>query len=280
MDAIEIVKQGDAVNRGAKGKGGRRWAPSNTPLSDAQSDLAADWVPYAKKYAKQCSENCPYLHAEFLSDFMFALIDAARNFDPEKNVKFFTYLKWHLKSARNAVLKRNKPKGYRASIRDLPEPKIVGIDSTQHSAAYDEDRDVEAPQIARQRMRLLKEPFLTIVREYYFSGKSFVELAQEWGKSPRMIRRLHKLAIDVMRGDAPASRLDGYDHVMPSPDNCFGRWLRKARQHRRMSQRQLGDMVHKTQGYISHIEQGLRPGSRDVQDALTSILGSGAGIED
>ncbi len=280
MDASEIVKPGDAVNRGAKGKGGRKWVPSNTPLTDQQSAMAAEWLPYAKKYAKQCSQNCPNLHNDFLSEFMMALIDAARNFDPDKKVKFYTYMKWHLRSARNAVLKRNKPRGYRASIRGLAEPKIVDFDHTSCSVDPVDPEAFDVVQVAQDKIKLLPEPFLSIVREFYFSGKSFVDLAEEWGKSPRLIRRLHKMAIDVMRGDLSASKLVGYEHVMPSSDNCFGRWLRKEREHRRMSQRQLGGMVDKTQGYISHIEQGIRPGSRTVQNAIMNILGSGTGIED
>ncbi len=52
----------------------------------------------------------------------------------------------------------------------------------------------------------------------------------------------------------------------------YGDWMRRARRAKALTQRELGERVGATDGYVSHIEQGLRVPSLEMAVALAQAL--------
>ncbi len=66
------------------------------PLDDKRRDLAAKYVPLALSIARKFSVNWSWMKDELESAALVALVEAARTFDPGRNVKFSTFLRKRL----------------------------------------------------------------------------------------------------------------------------------------------------------------------------------------
>lgn len=66
------------------------------PLDDKRRDLAAKYVPLALSIARKFSVNWSWMKDEMESAALVALVEAARTFDPDRNVKFSTFLRKRL----------------------------------------------------------------------------------------------------------------------------------------------------------------------------------------
>jgi len=73
--------------------------PAQEPLDESRRELAARYVPLALSIARKFSYGWSWLRDEMESAALVALVEAARNFDSARNVKFSTFLRKRLVGA-------------------------------------------------------------------------------------------------------------------------------------------------------------------------------------
>ena len=66
-------------------------ARAKSPLSTSQQELAAKYLPMARALSRPFKDRFPDSWEEFDSAACLALVEAARAFDPDRDVKFSTF---------------------------------------------------------------------------------------------------------------------------------------------------------------------------------------------
>jgi RNA polymerase sigma factor (sigma-70 family) len=179
-------------------------------MDRGQQALAAQWIDMAYGHARLWARRRPLLRDEFVSGAMFALVEAARNFDPALNKAFYTYLKWHLRHARKEVLRAHVPKGYRitgclrfnAEALARRRPALVEWDPRKDGAVgadHPEFADVEMREWVEHHLAHLGDRHANVCVQMYWYGRFAQEVADELGCTRREVLAIHDEALEALR---------------------------------------------------------------------------------
>ena len=94
---------------------------SRTPLTEAQKRLALRYIPMAKALAKPLKRSWPMERDELDSAAMLALVQAAKSFDPSRNVKFATFARYRIWGAPRDVQRGLIAAGWRGDTENAPK---------------------------------------------------------------------------------------------------------------------------------------------------------------
>ena len=168
----------------------RKYRNDTQPLTEDQRELACRYLPLARKLAKPLKSMFIQWKDEFDSAACLALVEAARSYDPSRNIRFAPDVV--------TLTPFNEEHG---SVLVAVVPPPVGtetddIDSIEHV------------------LRKLPERHATVCRLHYLYGKTQAEIGEALGCSQSEITRLHRKSLELLsdpydaegRANKPARR--------------------------------------------------------------------------
>lgn len=169
-------------------------------------------------------------HEDLIQAGFLGFLAAVDAFDPESGYKFTTYLARHLKTAFSEA-------GYARGEKRLRDP-LNWCDSLDRPIRTDEESSetlnmvlpdpTAAQAFENAENRVLSEEMHTALSRamvrlsadqraaitgLYFDGKSVLDLAEECGVSPNVIRYREQVALQAMRRSSAAPQLAAYLRV-------------------------------------------------------------------
>ncbi len=174
------------------------------PLTDAQRELAARFLPLARSLAKPLKLIFTQWKDEFESAACMALVEAARSFDPSRNIKFATFARFRIRGALVDVGRGMGLSGWEGSEDEAPGLVSLTPYNEEHGSVLiavspppvgAEFEDVDAVE---NWLKKLPRRHATVCRQYYLHGKTQAEIAGELGCSQAEVTRLHKKAIEFL----------------------------------------------------------------------------------
>ena len=181
----------------------RKYRSKREQLSPEQQELASRFVPLARGMAKPLKLMYPYWRDEFESAACLALVEAARSYDPRKNIRFATFARFRIRGrlmdvGRAMMLVGLEDQEYQPEMVPLTpfneEHGKVLVANEPPNVGW----DVDAVDAVEHWLKKLPERHATVCRLYYLHGKSQAEIAEACGCSQSEITRLHKRAIDML----------------------------------------------------------------------------------
>jgi RNA polymerase sigma factor (sigma-70 family) len=173
------------------------------PLTEEQQELAARFLPLARALAKPLKEIFTQWKHEFESAACLALVEAARSFDPSRNIRFATFARYRIRGALVDVGRGMELDGW-----DDPDeaPGLVSLTpfSEEHGnvliavkppAVGSELEDIDAVE---HMLRKLPKKHATVCRLHYLYGKTQAEIAATLDCSQAEVTRLHKKALEFL----------------------------------------------------------------------------------
>ena len=176
------------------------------PLTAAQQGLALKYLPLARSLAKPYKLAWPTHRDEFESAACCAAVEAAGTFDPDRGVKFSTFLHHRVWGSMRDVQRSLVALGWRCDpahaplLTSLPKDpegrgRVLGADSDGPVGAEFDDRDaVEA------MLRALPEKHARACRLIYLDGRSQHQAADALGMSQSRLSALHREAMGILNG--------------------------------------------------------------------------------
>ncbi len=139
-------------------------------------------------------------------ELYFAFLEAVKAYDPEKNLKFVTYLEFHIKNTVNraaGICGRNEPLNQAESL-DKPVPGTEDI--TLAEMISDEKNNIlkiikghTDSEIIRNETQKLHGKQKITVMFYYFDNKSDAEIAQDIGTTASNVFQIRRRALSNLR---------------------------------------------------------------------------------
>lgn len=205
----------------------RKYRRRGDRLTERQQALASRFLPMARGMAKPLKLMYPYWRDEFESASCLALVEAARSFDPCKNIRFATFARFRIRGALRDVGRAMVLAGW---AKDEDQPGVVSL------TPYNEEHGkvlvaVEPPPVGEEVddideveywFRKLPKRHALVCRLYYLYGKSQAEIAVAFGCSQSEITRLHRKSLDLLSDPyiKPAIKLNVWDQN--SGERTFG----------------------------------------------------------
>ena len=173
-------------------------------LTAEQQQLAAQWLPYAIKKAREHSQWGPLrgydLYDDLFSAGQFACCNAALNFDPSLGFKFSTYVC----NSINREIRKEAAKRLGATL-----PKCIGImndgssdlpNFVEHEPAKDESiEESDDSDTVRMLMKSLRPLDKFIIECYYYKGLKHRQIAELLNVQRQYIHQLLHKALKRMR---------------------------------------------------------------------------------
>lgn len=178
----------------------RKYRSGHDRLTPAQQDLASKYMPLARTMSKPLKQLYPYWRDEYESAACLALVEAARSFDPTRNIRFSTFARLRIRGAlidvsQSMILPgfedQPRPPGTVALTPFMEEHGAVLV-ATQPPPVGDEVDDIDAVE---HWLRRLPSRQAAICRLYYVYGKTQTEIAATLGCSQSEVTRLHRKSI-------------------------------------------------------------------------------------
>jgi RNA polymerase sigma factor (sigma-70 family) len=173
------------------------------PLDEAQRELAARFLPLARALARPLKEMFAQWRDEFESAACLALVEAARSFDPSRNIQFATFARFRIRGALVDVGRQMSLAGWED---DENGPGAVSLTpySEEHGQvliAFKPPRigtefdDIDAVE---HMLKKLPKKHATVCRLQYLYGKTQSEIAAVLGCSQTEVTRLHLKALEFL----------------------------------------------------------------------------------
>ncbi len=161
-----------------------------TPLTSAQSELAAKYIPLAKRMARRFRSVFPRERPDFRSAAFYGLCLAAGTFDPAVGINFGRWAPYWINGA---ML------NHRTKCRKQPPHDMLGevLDPSRPVAARDDDRDQVLDLIRR-----LPGKHRHLCRLLYLDGLDRREAGRVMGLSKSRVSTLHDEAMALLKGAA------------------------------------------------------------------------------
>ena len=186
-----------------------------SPMTAAQQNLAARYLPMALSIAKPLKKAFPKLEADFNSAAQFALCEAAQSFDPLRNVKFGTFARYRIWGALRDVARLDIAKGYRWK-KKAAFPKINYLCENNYSYYWDGyDTDIalltnvdpedsveygfEVRDFAETALANLPPRHQAIMRAIYVDGISHRKAALRFDLSNSRVSGIVNESIDLIQ---------------------------------------------------------------------------------
>lgn len=196
---------------GPRAAGSRRGPPRGPrspglPLTDEQRDLAERFLPLARKLAHPFKARFPRMEDEFDSAACLALVEAARLYDPSRNLRFVTFAWQRIRGRLLDAQREMGPRGWASGLEDAP--RLVSLTAQNQEdgrmlVAHQADEvgaDVDAVDAVEHWLSKLPGQYARTCRLYYLHGKTMSEIAGELGCSPSEVARQHQVSLKLLSG--------------------------------------------------------------------------------
>jgi len=173
------------------------------PLNEVQQALAAQFMPLARALSRPLKEMFVQWKDEFESAACLALVEAARSFDPARNIQFATFARFRIKGALVDVGHVMGLAGWEdqeetpgaVSLTPFSEEHGQVLVATTPPPVGAEFEDVDAVE---HILRKLPKKHATVCRMQYLYGKTQSEIAEILGCSQTEVTRLHLKALEFL----------------------------------------------------------------------------------
>jgi RNA polymerase sigma factor (sigma-70 family) len=174
------------------------------PLTEGQRELAARFLPLARSLARPLKEMFEEWRDEFESAACLALVEAARSFDPERNIQFATFARFRIRGALVDVGRVMGISGFEDDPDDAPGVGTLTPFSEEHGnvliaakppAVGSELEDIDAVE---HMLKKLPKKHAVVCRMQYLYGKTQAEIAEILGCSQAEVTRLHMKALEFL----------------------------------------------------------------------------------
>jgi RNA polymerase sigma factor (sigma-70 family) len=185
-------------------KAARKRRCDQQPLTEEQRALAARFLPLARSLAKPMKEIFNEWKDEFESAACLALVEAARSFDPSRNIQFSTFARFRIRGALVDVGRGLNLPGWEDNPEEAPglvtlTPYIeehgqvlIAVSPPEVGSEFD---DIDAVE---HLLRKLPKKHAVVCRMQYLYGKTQAEIAAMLGCSQAEITRLHKKSLELL----------------------------------------------------------------------------------
>lgn len=180
-------------------------------LTDEQRGLASRYVPMAESLVKACRTRQGIEREELRSTAYMALVQAARTFDPGRQVNFATFARHRIKALRS-YLRGVMTKSWRSDNGLYPKVQCFGPESERYGRRYGMSAErpvgaqIESMEDVESWLARLPKAHALACRLIYLSGKSQDEVAALLGYSRSYLSRMHNEALSWLIDDYNASR--------------------------------------------------------------------------
>lgn len=173
--------------------------------------LICSWCYHYYERGRDCCAACGVELADLQQEGFLALLDAVQAFEPEREYKFITWLKFPLKNRCNALLgKRGAPRLLNecGSLDEATgeDEDTSRLDMIADPNAGEEFESVEEREYNRQLHEALQEAMDTLQEQHrnilqwrYYDGLTLQQCGERMQCSPEYTRQLSKQAIYRMR---------------------------------------------------------------------------------
>lgn len=194
---------------------------SRKALSPERQKLAVRYIPLARRLARPWKRLWPQHWEDFDSGALFALVQAARCFDPSRNVKFSTFARhrivFALRDVHHSILERRAPLDQDNNL----SPELLYDPDTRENAGLIFGIEPEPPvgwelensDALDRLLRKLPPKHAAACRQIYLLGKSQLEAARAIGLSQSRLCAMHRAALEMLG----KSRTLGSDGASASP---------------------------------------------------------------
>ena len=174
------------------------------PLTEEQQALAARFLPLARSLARPLKDVFTQWKDEFESAACLALVEAARSFDPSRNIQFATFARFRIKGALVDVGRGMNLPGWEDEPEDAPGVVTLTPYNEEHGqvliavappAVGSEFEDIDAVE---HLLRKLPKKHASVCRMQYLYGKTQSEIAAMLGCSQAEVTRLHLKALELL----------------------------------------------------------------------------------
>jgi RNA polymerase sigma factor (sigma-70 family) len=154
----------------------------------------------------------PVEQEELQSIAYLALVEAARTFDPSRNVNFATYARHRIRGALRDCRRNQVPTTWRGDRRHRAMSEKFGEHAEHHGQAVGirperpVGAQIEATEAVEKWLNRLPQAHAAACRHIYLDGKSQDEAAALVGCSKSFLSRLHREAISILMRDYQAAR--------------------------------------------------------------------------
>ncbi len=182
----------------------RKYRSAHDPLDETQRELASRFLPLARGLSKPLKILFPHWRDEFESAACLALVEAARSYDPSRNIKFATFARFRIRGALMDVGREMVLPGWEDSEDSPPGTVTLTPYNEEHGTVLvaseppEVGADVDDIDAVEHWLRKLPKRHATVCRLYYLYGKTQSEIARVVGCSQSEITRLHKRSIDLL----------------------------------------------------------------------------------
>ena len=193
--------------------------PPRAPLSDAQRDLAEQYVPLARSMAHRFAKSWPSGADDFRATASLALVEAAQAFEPARGVDFATFARRRIHGALVDAQRGFFWEGWRGAAEFRPRFTPLADDVEARGAVLgvrcDDPvgADLEAKDDVDHWLRKLPARHAAAFRHIYFEGKTQEETAVLVGCSKAAMSRLHRETLDRFREARGVRGLEAYDRL-------------------------------------------------------------------
>ena len=189
----------------------RKLREPHNPLTEEQRELAAQFLPLARKLAKPLKTMFAQWKDEFESAACLALVEAARSYDPSRNIRFATFARFRIRGALMDVGRVMGLSGWEADRENAPDLVTLTPYNEEHGkvlVAYEPPAvgtEVDDADSVEHWLRKLPTRHALVCRLYYLYGKTMGEIAEDLECSPSEITRLHRKALELLSDPYDAS---------------------------------------------------------------------------
>lgn len=193
------------------------------PLDESKRELAARYMPLALSIARKFSYGWNWLQDELESAALVALVEAARNFDESRNVKFSTFLRKRvtgaLKDARQRMCQNFEKVDYLRMGEDGNDcwgttKSVSNLSPDELSDLEDKYADIvgsgefgplwEVREFLEDRFRRLPPRNRDLMQAIYIDHRSMDEIADGCGCTRSRLVVVHRESIDMLLGKRSA----------------------------------------------------------------------------
>lgn len=177
--------------------------------------LICSWCYHYYERGRDRCAACGVELADLQQEGFLALLDAVQAFEPEREYKFTSWLKFPLKNRCNALLgKRGAPRllnGCGSLDETVGEDKDTAImDMIADPSAGEGFESVEDREYTRQLHEALQEAMDTLLEQHrdilqwrYYDGLTLQQCGERMQCSPEYTRQLNRQALTRMRSGQP-----------------------------------------------------------------------------
>ena len=197
------LKRPSDIETAARRRPRRKYRTKYDSLTEPQRELAARFLPMARGLARPLKYLFPHWRDEFESASCLALVEAARSFDPDRNIKFATFARFRIRGALMDVGREMLLPGFEdeesppgvVTLTPFNEEHGKVLVSSEPPPVGDDVDDIDAVE---HWLRKLPRRHAALCRLYYVHGKTQAEIAGAFGCSQSEVTRLHKKSIELL----------------------------------------------------------------------------------